>query len=86
MIYILFYRGESSINIYYIRYVMYYFIFFALSEEFGKYIKKLLQSDWLYIKGRYKSLMKQTNVINNKQSELKYLSNFRKRNQTRFYE
>jgi hypothetical protein len=48
---------------------------------------------WLYIKesinlicvGRLKVTHELLEKFNNKRSELKYLSNFRKRNQTRFY-
>jgi len=61
----------------------------------GKYIKKLLGMPG-YILKRVNNLIcvreskKLTHELldkfNNKRSELKYLSNFRKRNQTRFYD
>ena len=70
-----------------------YYFFYSIE----KYIKKLLGIPGLYIKERLEinhlicvlKIKKFTHVLldkfNNKRSELKYLSNFRKRNQTRFY-
>jgi len=70
-------------------------IFILLVNSIRKYIKKLLGIP-SYILKRVVCLicvcldLKSTHVLlekfNNKRSELKYLSNFRKRNQTRFYD
>ena len=68
---------------------------FLYNIYIGKYIKKLLGMPG-YILKRVNNLIcvreskKLTHELldkfNNKRSELKYLSNFRKRNQTRFYD
>lgn len=65
-------------------------------NSIGKYIKRLLGMPSYILKRDYKQFNlwyvreKYTHELlekfNNKRSELKYLSNFRKRNQTRFYD
>ena len=72
------------------------FFSILLFNSIDKYIKRLLGIPLLYIKERTWTFNKNLNSaaevdellekFNNKRSELKYLSNFRKRNQTRFYD
>jgi hypothetical protein len=65
-------------------------IFLYYKYSIGKYIKRLLGIPSYILKRLICVLRDFTHELlekfNNKRSELKYLSNFRKRNQTRFYD
>jgi len=50
------------------------------------YILKRVQNKFVFGHSSINITHKLLNKFNNKRSELKYLSNFRKKNQTRFYD
>ena len=65
-------------------------MFLCYINSIGKYIKRLLGIPSYILKRLICALRDFAHELlekfSNKRSELKYLSNFRKRNQTRFYE